>query len=665
MSTIIIKNVNPGDIKKDVTILGVTGTFEGGSTTVNNQDITVDSSVSRQEFQAEAGYTGLGTVTVNPYVFDSKTVDSSTVSQTVTSDEDGMSSLTVNPYVLDSKSVNPSTNSQTITSDEDGLSSVTVGAVTAAIDSNITAGNIKSGVDILGVTGTFDGQGTDWVLEVKSGHNTTINRDTQNMATSDYGGLKYLFSDTALTSVTITDTSITGQNAFMETFNNCSNLNGLSFPRLLYCNGYKTPFYHIWNKSNNSAGYTFTVTPEFFKYSSSTPYEANTYIGTLNLVIPEDYEYLESWNNIGGTTHLDFNGSFICSGGLSNATVLDILQKLGSVSDYDQVNYTVNFDSKTINDNINFDYTLAKSKLTDAGWIVNGITIVEPELITITTGSTLNLYNDNTIGFDTLCPWTAAVNDPSIHLSSASGPAGSGQTITVTMDSGWDSSATITLSAISGTVTRTKTVNVKYSEISYTRLEYVEVPSNLPGFYLGSYIGTNTDIVFKHRALVSNGLTILGYIGTDGIEYNTQTFRYFYYLNTLYWDCAGRNTFTGNWKMNSSVRNYLFKLSDGEKKIINLDTQEVATGGRAYTWAGTNGPIGPNGPGPNDVGGENHLFYELTVYPDGYQNGSGIIGAHYIAVKDLNDVACIYDEVSENFYYPTSGSLIPGPELQS
>ena len=37
------------------------------------------------------------------------------------------------------------------------LRKVTIAAVTAAIDSNITAENIKDGVEILGVTGTYDG----------------------------------------------------------------------------------------------------------------------------------------------------------------------------------------------------------------------------------------------------------------------------------------------------------------------------------------------------------------------------------------------------------------------------------------------------------------------------------------------------------------------------
>lgn len=60
---------------------------------------------------------------------------------------------------LQSKSVTPSTSQQTVQADQayDGLDTVTVAAVTAAIDADIIAGNIKSGVNILGVTGNYTG----------------------------------------------------------------------------------------------------------------------------------------------------------------------------------------------------------------------------------------------------------------------------------------------------------------------------------------------------------------------------------------------------------------------------------------------------------------------------------------------------------------------------
>lgn len=61
---------------------------------------------------------------------------------------------------LDSITITPSTTTQTITppSGVDGYDEVVVSAVTSSIDSDIQAGNIKAGVDILGVTGSYTGE---------------------------------------------------------------------------------------------------------------------------------------------------------------------------------------------------------------------------------------------------------------------------------------------------------------------------------------------------------------------------------------------------------------------------------------------------------------------------------------------------------------------------
>ena len=60
--------------------------------------------------------------------------------------------------VTQNKTVTPTTSEQTIKADTGKtLGTVTVNAVTAAIDENIVAGNIKSGVTILGVTGSYSG----------------------------------------------------------------------------------------------------------------------------------------------------------------------------------------------------------------------------------------------------------------------------------------------------------------------------------------------------------------------------------------------------------------------------------------------------------------------------------------------------------------------------
>lgn len=59
VTSAIDSNIQSGNIKKDVTILGVTGTYEG--TVISNQDISVTTDGT---YTADSGYTGLGTVTV-------------------------------------------------------------------------------------------------------------------------------------------------------------------------------------------------------------------------------------------------------------------------------------------------------------------------------------------------------------------------------------------------------------------------------------------------------------------------------------------------------------------------------------------------------------------------------------------------------------------------
>lgn len=66
--------------------------------------------------------------------------------------------------VINSLNVTPTTSAQTITpgSGVDGFAPVNVAAVTSSIDANIVAGNIKNGVEILGVTGTYGGSVPDY-----------------------------------------------------------------------------------------------------------------------------------------------------------------------------------------------------------------------------------------------------------------------------------------------------------------------------------------------------------------------------------------------------------------------------------------------------------------------------------------------------------------------
>lgn len=65
---------------------------------------------------------------------------------------------------LQNKTVTPTISQQVISADQtyDGLDEVVVEAVTSAIDSNIQAGNIKQGISILGTVGTYTGGGSNY-----------------------------------------------------------------------------------------------------------------------------------------------------------------------------------------------------------------------------------------------------------------------------------------------------------------------------------------------------------------------------------------------------------------------------------------------------------------------------------------------------------------------
>lgn len=166
------------------------------SVTVNPYTLdskTVDSSTVQQVITSNED--GLSSVTVNPYVLDTRTVNSSTSQQVITPVHDGMSQVTVNPYVLDTKTVDPSTSQVTVNSSADGMSQVTVNAVTSSIDANIQAGNIKDGVSILGVTGTYDGSGggtpDDWVANAKK--EIDLDMSSHTLQPTRYYEYSYLF----------------------------------------------------------------------------------------------------------------------------------------------------------------------------------------------------------------------------------------------------------------------------------------------------------------------------------------------------------------------------------------------------------------------------------------------------------------------------------------
>ena len=96
--------------------------------------------------------------------------------------------------VITSLNVTPTTSQQIITapSGTDGYSPVNVGAVTSSIDGNITAGNIREGVKILGVTGTYSG------IKPSGTYNITAN-GTYNVGAYMYASVQVGGSDEFMT----------------------------------------------------------------------------------------------------------------------------------------------------------------------------------------------------------------------------------------------------------------------------------------------------------------------------------------------------------------------------------------------------------------------------------------------------------------------------------
>lgn len=92
---------------------------------------------------------------------------------------------------IESLSVTPTTSAQTITASGgvDGYSPIDVSAVTAAIDANIVAGNIKKDVQILGVTGTLEPGGDFQLTRVKDDNNNEIGTHICNF--TDGNGNKF------------------------------------------------------------------------------------------------------------------------------------------------------------------------------------------------------------------------------------------------------------------------------------------------------------------------------------------------------------------------------------------------------------------------------------------------------------------------------------------
>ena len=234
----IDSNIQAGNIKKDVTILGVTGSFEGGGGTPTLESLTVTPSTTTQTITPTSGVDGFDSVhvsavtasidnnitagniksgvdilgvqgTVVELAGETRTVSiTSTSGNTFTpsSGKNGITSIKVTPTNQD-RTVIPSTTSQSLTvaSGYSGNGTITVNAVTSGIDSNITAGNIKKDVTILGVTGTFEGGAAPTLQSKTLNVGSTTATTTTITPGASYDGLSSVVVDLSAIEALLTE----------------------------------------------------------------------------------------------------------------------------------------------------------------------------------------------------------------------------------------------------------------------------------------------------------------------------------------------------------------------------------------------------------------------------------------------------------------------------
>lgn len=117
-------------------------TIQSISTQLNLQSKTATPTTSQQVITPDNNYDGLSQVTVSAIQTETKTVKSSSNSQTITPTSGKfINEITVEALDLETKNVTPTTSAQTITptAGKDGISQINVSAVDNTIDNNIVA----------------------------------------------------------------------------------------------------------------------------------------------------------------------------------------------------------------------------------------------------------------------------------------------------------------------------------------------------------------------------------------------------------------------------------------------------------------------------------------------------------------------------------------------
>lgn len=149
-------NIIPSNIKKNVEILGVVGTLEEKVPIILQEKRVSASSTNEVTVVAGENYDGLEKVVVNKVTHE---IDSDIIPTNIREGIDilGVTGTYKAEPLLQNKTVNPSEEGSEVTYDEDynGLGKVTVNPIKASMIENLTPDVIKKDVEVLNIVGTY------------------------------------------------------------------------------------------------------------------------------------------------------------------------------------------------------------------------------------------------------------------------------------------------------------------------------------------------------------------------------------------------------------------------------------------------------------------------------------------------------------------------------
>ena len=148
--------------------------------------------------------------------------------------------------VVQTLNITPTTSAQTFNAPSgiDGYNPVNVSAVTSSIDANITAGNIKYGVSILGVTGTAE-IAPEYYIEKTKDNNNRLSNGSYLINLSNFTDvlsyvLAYSYYGNSNIGNTVTFSSLStlsGEHACVSMFYGCTYIVNANFPVLTTISG--------------------------------------------------------------------------------------------------------------------------------------------------------------------------------------------------------------------------------------------------------------------------------------------------------------------------------------------------------------------------------------------------------------------------------------------